>query len=288
MKKLFITVLAAALMLAASLCSAEMAYPQGVDWQSGTVEADGYGAPPNSGNPAQVNILARRAAVIDAYRNLLEVIQGVNIDSSTTVENAMVQNDTLKSQVTGFLKGARVIKENWTPEGAYHVVVAVPLYGKNSLSTIVAPRIRADEQQIPGYTANYAPGNSGMSTAIPAQPQQPNATVIVTFSGIIIDCRNTSIEETMAPTIYDEDGRVVYGSRNVSNDILINKGLCSYVAADSTDYSRAGNNPINAAPMMLKDYNRNIVINRADGNKILSANQQYNFLSSAAVVVLVN
>ncbi|MEI6285308.1 MAG: LPP20 family lipoprotein [Bacillota bacterium] len=282
--------------LTSSLCSAEMAV-QSNGLQGNSVQADGYGTAKATANPAQATIMARRAAIVDAYRNLLENIQGVQIDATTTVQDAMTTSDTIYTKVTGFLKGAKVVQESWTPEGAYHVVVSVALYGQTSLAAIMEPTIRANAPAV----GSYAPISPGITvppaitpvptTPLPVTPIPITPAPVVgqrSATGLILDCRNTSLERTMAPVIYDEDGRVIYSSTIISYDVLINKGLCDYVVQSSTDYSRAGNAPLTITPMALRDFNRNFVVSRADGARILAANDQSNMLAQAAVVVLIN
>lgn len=47
-----------------------------INWENDTVEAIGTGVPPaNAKNPAQAKGLARRAAIVDAQRNLLESVK---------------------------------------------------------------------------------------------------------------------------------------------------------------------------------------------------------------------
>ena len=63
-----------------------------VNFEEGYIEAVGTGAPPEQyyGKP-QARPLALRAAQADAYRNLLETVQGVQIDSATTVKDFAVE-----------------------------------------------------------------------------------------------------------------------------------------------------------------------------------------------------
>lgn len=52
----------------------------GVNWEEGTIVATGMGiAPPDTVNIAQAKALARRAAVVDAYRQMAETISGVQV-----------------------------------------------------------------------------------------------------------------------------------------------------------------------------------------------------------------
>ena len=91
----------------------------------------------------------------------------------------------------------------------------------------------------------------------------------------------------MAPVIYDEDGQVIYSSENITYEVMLNSGLCDYVAQSSKDFSRAGRNPLTIKSMALSDFNRDFVVSRADGAKILAANAQSGMLAKAAMIVLI-
>jgi hypothetical protein len=51
-------------------------------------------------------MMARRAAQIDAQRNLAEQIRGVKITGGTTMEEYEISSDIVATRVKGFLRGA--------------------------------------------------------------------------------------------------------------------------------------------------------------------------------------
>ena len=101
-----------------------------IDWVGQKVTAKGIGAPPAKyyGKP-QARPLAQRAAVTEARRNLLEVIKGVYIDSTTRVKNYMLQDDTIVASVKGVLKNSPVDKYQVMPDGTVEATVSMPLTG---------------------------------------------------------------------------------------------------------------------------------------------------------------
>ena len=79
----------------------------GVKWEDSTITVKGMGlTPQNVKSPAQARMLARRAAVVDGYRLLAELIKGVNVDAETTVENLIVRSDTVRTKVNACVQGA--------------------------------------------------------------------------------------------------------------------------------------------------------------------------------------
>jgi len=92
------------------------------------IRATGYGAPPPlkpGATPAQVRLMAERAAKADAYRNLLERVKGVRIEGETTVQDFIARNDVIRTRVDGVLRGARVISSRVMPDKTYEVELEV-------------------------------------------------------------------------------------------------------------------------------------------------------------------
>ena len=102
-----------------------------IDWVEQKVTATGIGAPPEKyyGKPV-ARPMAKRAATMDARRNLLEVVKGVHIDSTTTVNNFMVEDDTIVAKVQGIIKNSTVDDTQYMSDGTVEVTVSMPLSGQ--------------------------------------------------------------------------------------------------------------------------------------------------------------
>ena len=281
MKKLFILSLVVVMMIttgvsfAAPNSLAEIS--NGVKWQEGIVAAIGTGVRPNNiASDAQGTVLARRAAIVDAYRGLAEQIYGVQVDSNTTVEQLMVVEDNTKTAVSGLIKNAKILKEEQLPNGTYQVILSVNLFG---VQDSVAASI----------WANKPPA---IAAPMPVKPvetvQLQNRMVSVnSVTGVIVDCRGLDLDRVMSPIITDDSGRVIYGAQFIDSSFIINYGAVGYAGPDNpNDVSRAGDQPIHVKALSLNDFNRNPVISREDADKILSANSESGFLRSCPVVFL--
>jgi len=102
----------------------------GVNWSAAQVEAEGAGIAPDNAPPSTGRMMACRAAIVDAQRNLLESIEGVRVEGTTVVANMMVESDIIKSSVSGVLRGARVVKREPQPDGSCIVRMTAPLEGQ--------------------------------------------------------------------------------------------------------------------------------------------------------------
>ena len=101
-----------------------------IDWVSRKLTATGMGVPTQKAiGQAQMRAMVRRAAVVVARRNLLEVVKGVHIDATTRVQSFMVKSDTIESRVKGVLSGSAVDKVVMNSNGTATATVSIPLTG---------------------------------------------------------------------------------------------------------------------------------------------------------------
>lgn len=96
------------------------------------VTAVGYGAMPTMEGLSQEQrrILAMRAAKLDAYRALAEVVEGLKITGSSTVSAVVLTNDSFRVYIEAYLRGARVLTTTPLPGGSYETVVELQLGGE--------------------------------------------------------------------------------------------------------------------------------------------------------------
>lgn len=77
--------------------------------------------PPNKAESVRQRLMAERAAKLDAQRQLLESLKGVQISSSTTVEDFMAKDDRIRSRVEGVVRDARVVDRRFNSDGTVEV-----------------------------------------------------------------------------------------------------------------------------------------------------------------------
>ena len=288
MKRKILGLTAAFLLL---MCSIVLA--SGADFDLNRVEADGFGLPPvYSASEAQARLMARRAAITDAQRNLAEQIAGVQVDSETTVQNMQIANDTIRTRVSALLKGAKVISESYE-DGAYHVVMALPLYGAtNSLASAVLPKTThresfptaiLPEPDEPQYTPTQPDTTTVTTTTI-------RTTTITnrqsgTYTGIIVDCTGLGLRSAMSPVIKTTAGEKIYGYKNLDSQKVIKNGMAGYSNGYDGNVSRAGSNPLVVKAVGVDHY-FNPVVNVADAKIILEENGYTHFLDNCAVVFI--
>ena len=242
-----------------------------VDWTTGVITAVGIGAPPaQPANAAQARAMAERAAQVVAYRNLLESVKGVRVDSTTTVENFIVTSDVIRTEVNGIIQGAMIMDKKYMSDGSVEVTVGMKLTG--ALADALLPKTPP------------TPPTGLTGTLTPASPGQ-------LYTGLIVDARGLGVRPAMAPKILNEDGKEVYGSAWISRDYAVREGMAGYLK----DPVQAQTNPrVADKPLMVKalkvagDARVDMVITNADAAMLHSASENLSMLQKCRVIILVD
>ena len=121
----------------------------------------------------QAKMLAKRAAMADAQRQIAEAVNGVQVDSTTTVENYELKSDVVKTSVSGLIRGAFITDEDSATENdtlMYKVTMAVCISGvspeckgKKTLSETLIEEAPAPKK--PLYELKMASNDSSSSKA---------------------------------------------------------------------------------------------------------------------------
>jgi len=193
----------------------------GIDWTHGYIYAVGEGIPMQGiAHKGQARLTAQRASKLDATRNLLEMVKGVQIDSETTVENFMLKSDVIKTQVSGVIKGFQIVQNPKTQEdytylsdGTVRCTIRVPLNGYGGLAEVLLPSEEADEAE---------------DKKKKKKKKKRKADNIET-TGLIINAKGLRVKPSLRPRILDENGNEIYGSSSVDRNYALRYGIVGYL-----------------------------------------------------------
>jgi hypothetical protein len=253
------------------------------NWDAGVIKAQGFGvAPRDMGSPGQALIMARRAAIVDAYRNLLEASLEVSVRSRTAVEDAGVKWDTVEADVQGVVHNATVLEERRHSDGRYEVVVQMPMYGPGGLGQTILPRVMS-RPGVPEPDPSLAP-------RLPQPPVQPGV-----FTGLVIVVRGVHLDRSMSPAVVTPDGQVVYGRGwwkpgQFDPDVANREGIVGY-ASSADGAVRSGDHPlvVNAIGVEgppMSNFKTDVVISPDDAARIREANASGHFLERLQVDIV--
>ena len=127
-------------------------------------------APAQSRSAGQEAVLAFEAARADAYRNLLESVQGLRVEGSTTVQNLAVASSETRASLESFVRGAAILEETMEPDGTAKVVVEIDL---DRLERLLGRKVEDGVRRIrmEGYGAPRSPEQDPGHRASGSNPQ---------------------------------------------------------------------------------------------------------------------
>ncbi|HPQ89761.1 MAG TPA: hypothetical protein PLW26_06605 [Candidatus Mcinerneyibacteriales bacterium] len=238
-----------------------------IDWTELVIRAVGIGAPnPNLPAAAQ-RPAAKRAALQDAQRNLLEVMQGVHVTSETTVENFMLKDDVIKSKVEGVLRGYKEEKIKYMSDETIEVVLSIAITG--DLAKLMLPLYDTPKD-------------------VPKVGEGVTSSADAAYTGIIIDARDYTLLPCMSPRVYTEDNTTIYDASYVDPDYAVKMGVVGY--AKNLDMAKADErvkgNPLVVKATGVADNSMDLYISGADAAKITNDANLLDQIKRCKVILL--
>ncbi len=273
-----------------------------VDWANGFITGYGYGTAEASNNIAQAKALSIRAARMDALRNILETVKGVNIDSRTLVSDFMVKKDIIVTRVDGVIRGARMVNKHveWI-EGSPLATVEMRLClsahgsqcspGRSLLSALDLAEYK-DSKDIPKQT--FA-GPVEPPKSEPPAKKEPGE-LVYSFdsskpvSGVVLSLQGYYYKRVVLPVVAaDKDGELltIYSVNQVEPRMVRTYGIVRYsdTLGQALKVDKLGGN-IMIVPVKKVNEENMIIISEENASKIYETTRHGNdYLSKAGVVV---
>ena len=232
-----------------------------LDWTQNYIEATGMAVAPKGMKGAQAKALARRGAIVDLQRNLLEFLGGVQLDARTTMDDFMA-SDRVRTEVSGVIRNIELLEGTWDEE-----------------SYTIAGRIKLPQLRVV-VASNYKPAPVEKDEVPPAKKTAGK------YTGLIIDVRHLPLTPAMTFNVFDENGKAVYGMEFVDHQHYMQSGLCAYY--HNINYAKGevhvASNPISARAVRLAGGNVDIVISNGDAAKVRGSS--YDFRKECKVIIV--
>jgi len=269
-----------------------------IDWEAGVIRVKGTGAVNPDDPPSAQRAGAIRAAKMDAWRNFLEIVQGVRIDAQTTVRNYMLEDDRIRTSIQGIITSFRQLGEpHYLSDGSIEVEYEMPIYG--NLADLFLPKEMGRGKLLSGeiYVCPLCgrewpkgkPVPPGIKLkAISSFKKNPTGRP---YTGLIVDARGFTVYPAMAPKILNKDGEEVYGTGFVSRDYALKVGIVGY----ARDLEKAMKNPrVADNPLVIKAIGSSgkaktdVIISNKDAINLHALSENLNFLDKCRVIFLVD
>jgi hypothetical protein len=148
-----------------------------------------------------------------------------------------------------------------------------------------------EAQTLAGPTAHWALERGKIvrrSFERPAPAARVVASEEAAPTGVVIDASGLGGSPAMLPRVLDADGHIVYGAGDVPSDFLVRHGLVGYAAsvADARESERAGPNPLVIRALRMQG--PNVVVSKADAERLLAANDGEHLLDKCRVTLVLD
>ncbi len=254
-----------------------------IDWSNGVVYATGMGVPnPNFKTQAQRTYSAYEAAKTVAMRNLLQIVEGINISSTKTVKAGMLENDTINTQISGRIRHVlEAGRAKTMSDGS--IWVTMKMYLRDIMSILVNNRQFDIQDSVMDKTATQKPEKE-----VKKDGPTYGGEAGTVYTGLIIDARGTGISPAMSPKIYNADGKEIYGSAAVERDFVLQHGIVGYVKdmKKAEQHKRVKGNPI-IIKAGSSQKETDVTISNEDAELLEKLDATQSFLREARVLIII-
>lgn len=270
-----------------------------LNWSRGTLQVTGSGAVGSVGNSGQKRLMAKRAAVTDAYRQLAEAVNGVQVFAETTVHDYVVESDVIRLQVQAVIKGAKMTGETrYLSDGTVEVDVEMPIFGRGSLAQAVefGQAMEAQLGQPYSSLANYLAFRGVYLPAIEPEidPHERGLRMAQqeVYTGLVIDASGLAAEPAMGPFIVGAGARIHPNNQiAIDPEQIVQEGPLHYVEdldEATEDIARIGENPliVRAKAAVGSPMRSNILLDQPTAQKVMSINEEAKFLEGLKVTLV--
>ena len=273
------------------------------NWSTGTATATGFGVPPrNAASAVQAREMTRAAAWSVALANLLEVVNGIQVDAQTTVHNYVTTNAEVQTHVEGMVKQATVIEEQELPTGEFKTTVQMQVAGELTTHvTSPGPMPIPHPPTAPESTAKGTtkPTNRMTTGSPPPTPQPPPRQKPPSpYTGLLIDARNIGAQQALTPKIFAQDD-VIYGPKIVDAKFItgpsVPKEDQNRIAWYFTDETKArSHTKVAPNPLVIKAVRAigaaktDLMIEETKAQRIQSLPEYLDLFKQAKVVIIID
>jgi len=289
----------------------------GINWTKGTVTSEGIGGvKPGTVQNRISQAMACRAALSDARRNLLEIINGVRVESETYVEHIIHKVNTVKTSVEGVVRGAVIRERDLNDDGTCRVVIEAPLSGP--FATTIYEHVQPNKQswlQLKSFTQYVKAITLFQNTAYAADKSatpsittliddlakrvsrleqlmvhqtEPVKTVTSTDpTGLVIDARGSNFIPSLHPRVREVKGGILYPLGNKKQEgRLISLFMNDLILAQN--HPRVGEHPFVVKALRTYGKYRTEIVLGKDSAKTIQQMIKNDFLDHAEVIIVLD
>jgi hypothetical protein len=238
--------------------------PEGqIDWGSGLIQARGVAA-----GGRLTTAAAQAQALQEAQEGLARLLRGMLIGSGRPVAAHLEGSPAASAELANIVRGAQVVERKFYSDGGVEVWAALSMRG-GFLQLVLPPEVTS----IAALKVNGAEARQGSH-----------------YSGLVVDARGLGVRPALCPRLLCEDGGEVFGPALVRREAAVQSGVAAYATA----LPEAGDGRTGARPLLVRGLRASgpsrcdIVVSRADAQKVRSAPESVEFLQRCRVLIVLD
>ncbi len=235
-------------------------------------------------SPAQARLGAERAALLDAFRNLLSQVKGVQVDGARKMDDVMQANE-VKARVEGVIKGYKIVNKRYFSDNGVEIDVEVPVALLTDILDPDATQLLAQPaSKTPEKAIEKAPEKAPEKVA--EKPAEPKSDKLEEGTGLVIDARGLKLMPALMPRVLDETGKPLYSVDSLSPEARKTTGVAAYVQSldEARKSLKAGEKPL--VIKAAKASGADVLLPQEEAKKLVSMNPP--FLAQGKVVIVFN
>ncbi|NMD05617.1 MAG: hypothetical protein GYA72_07225, partial [Deltaproteobacteria bacterium] len=233
--------------------------------------------------------VALRAAKEKALGDLMEIVKDIQVDSTRKIKDFMMERQDINAQILDFVqRDAMVSDQQYLPDGTAEIKLRVPIYGNLTRIILPASITEVEDVKLP---AVVSPSDTSASppAAHKTAPRIPPTSLM--HSGIIVDARGMGAKPAMAPKIFDENGKEVYGYSSVDREYAVRQGTVVYTRdiVSARTNQRVAANPLTIKAVKTDATGKtDLVIGNIDAQRIRGTIQETILLKQCRVIIVLD
>ncbi len=254
-----------------------------VNWYKGLIRSTGAGSAGNTDLEANATRTAvLREAKIAARTGLLRTLRSVMVDSDLSVGQRMAESKELRETLLGEVHNSYILNRTNLSGGKVQISAGISLWGR--ISRLVIPA--SVWYQSLGSSEEKALNATEETTSWLQEQREMRAQ---SFTGLVVDARNVSLQPSLICRISDSQGGLIYGPEVVNPKIAVNKGMAAYVQdiGSALNSPRSGDSPLVLVAERAGDGNGcHIVLSEEGSRHFQPRPQELDFLRRAQVLIV--
>lgn len=225
-------------------------------------------------------IRAKKAAIADARRELMEKLKKIEVFSREVIKEGEHEVDVIHTLASGTIRYAKELNNSLIYIGNNFAQITYYIQLEDFSETVPTVNYIALKDE------KFADDNMAIDGSYDELNKKMSSGV---YTGLIIDCSNFRIQPAIAPKIYNENNKEVYGSLNVIKGYAVKEGMVGYTKSvdKAKNNPRVGSNPLVIEGKPIPSKKCDVVISNSDASKIdRLMGSQFNFLRECRVMIV--